>query len=110
MPDSLLLAGRLLETLMLVCFGLSWPISILKSLRTRIVHGKSPAFMGLIIVGYLAGATAKIARAEYAQTAPEFTTGLYLLNAVLVAFDLLLYYRFRHNRLPATPSRDSSPG
>jgi len=43
------------EVLMLVCFGLSWPISIAKALRTEKVAGKSPVFMGVICLGYLSG-------------------------------------------------------
>ena len=31
------------EALMLICFGLSWPVSILKALRTK-VSGKSPLY------------------------------------------------------------------
>ncbi len=110
MLASLLTTGRLLETLMLVCFGLSWPVSIAKSLRSRFVRGKSPAFMMLVIAGYLAGAAAKLARAGHHETWPEFTTGLYLLNALLVTADLLLYYRFRHNVEPAAavPSSQSA--
>lgn len=30
----------ILEAAMLVCFGASWPFSILKAVRTRVVRGK----------------------------------------------------------------------
>jgi len=45
---------------MLLCFGASWPISITKSLRTRVVAGKSPAFMAVIGSGYLSGIVHKL--------------------------------------------------
>ena len=50
----------ILECVMLVCFGVSWPISVYKSLKTRSTAGKSVAFTVAILVGYTAGITAKI--------------------------------------------------
>jgi hypothetical protein len=43
------------EITMLFCFGVSWPISIAKALRTRVVAGKSPLFMAIVIAGYASG-------------------------------------------------------
>ena len=48
------------EIIMLVCFGLSWPVSIYKSLKTRVVAGKSPLFMAIVITGYASGVAHKI--------------------------------------------------
>ena len=45
----------LFEVGMLLCFGVSWPISIVKALRTKKVVGKSPLFMIVICIGYLCG-------------------------------------------------------
>ncbi len=95
-------AVQLFEAVMLICFGLSWPISILKSWRIKFVRGKSPAFMSLIFFGYLSGITYKLLDAWVNQTSPEWTTSLYALNAVFVATDLMLYIRYRHNLEPAT--------
>ena len=36
------------EVLFLLCFAISWPVSIAKSLRTKVVIGKSPLFMSLL--------------------------------------------------------------
>ena len=87
---------------MLICFGCSWPISIFKSWRTKFVRGKSVGFMMLVVVGYLAGTVAKLARAAHTGEIPEFTTPLYFINAVLVMVDLTLYYKYRHNHEPVT--------
>ncbi len=76
------------EVLMLVCFGISWPISIAKSLRTRVVAGKSPLFMSILIVGYACGIAHK------ALHSCDWVIALYALNLVLVATDLGLYFRF----------------
>ncbi len=76
------------EILMLVCFGVSWPISIAKALRTKKVEGKSPVFMALICIGYLSGILHKLLFAF------DWVIVLYALNLVMVTTDLFLYYRY----------------
>ena len=82
------------EIIMVICFGCSWPFSILKTIRVKNPTGKSYLFMSLIIIGYLAGCIHKII---YDLDA---TIWLYVLNTVLVATDmgLCLYYQYRLNR------------
>ena len=43
----------ILETLMIVCFGVSWPMSIIRSVRSKSTKGKSLLFMCFIALGYL---------------------------------------------------------
>jgi len=86
------------EAIMLVCFGVSWPISIAKSLRTKKVEGKSPLFMGIVCLGYLSGVLHK------ALYTFDWIIVLYALNMVLVATDLLLYFHY------ARPRRVNLPG
>ena len=50
----------LFESIMLICFGLSWPISVYKSATSRSTKGKSVVFTTAIILGYLAGIIGKI--------------------------------------------------
>lgn len=76
------------EVLMLLCFACSWPISIMKAIRTKVVIGKSPVFMILLIFGYALGITHKILY-HY-----DIVTYLYLLNMLLVTTDLVLYYHY----------------
>ena len=52
--------AEILEMLMVVSFGLSWPISIFKSLKSKTAAGKSPIFIGLIVLGYVCGIISKI--------------------------------------------------
>ena len=77
------------EATMLICFGMSWPISIAKSLRTKVVAGKSPLFMMLLCFGYLCGIIHKLLYST------DWVILLYTLNMVLVAIDLSLYFRYR---------------
>lgn len=76
------------EILMLLCFACSWPISIIKSLKTKMVIGKSPFFMIIIMLGYLFGIIHKVIHNH------DIVTYLYGFNFLLVAFDLTLFYLF----------------
>ena len=51
---------KIIEIIMLICFGSSWPFAVAKTLRTKVVKGKSPAFLGLIFIGYIAGILNKV--------------------------------------------------
>ena len=82
---------------MLVCFGVSWPVDILKTWRTKRTEGKSLAFMGLILAGYLFGLTAKLARAAGGGVWPEAVSALYAVNAGLIVADLALTVRLRRS-------------
>ena len=77
------------EAIMLICFGLSWPISIAKTLRARRVEGKTPLFMIAITIGYASGIVHKVLHAF------DWVTAIYALNLTMVLIDLALYYRFR---------------
>jgi lipopolysaccharide export LptBFGC system permease protein LptF len=86
------------EALMLILFGVSWPISIAKTLRTRFVRGKSPLFMTLVVVGYLCGMMHKFINPDPATGRVHPIIWLYAFNLTMVALDLALYWRYRHNR------------
>ena len=94
------------EAIMLVCFGVSWPISIAKSLRTKKVEGKSPLFMGIVCFGYLNGVLYKTLHAF------DWIIVLYALNMVVVATDLLLYFYYTRPRRGGLPEdwSEGSPG
>lgn len=77
------------EALMLICFGAAWPFSIYKSYHSRQNSGKSVFFLGIILVGYIAGIIHKI----FYSFDPVIY--LYCLNGIMVAVDMLLYFRNR---------------
>ena len=79
--------AEILETVMLICFGLSWPISVYKSIKAHTAKGMSPLFILLILAGYTAGITAKIILGNI-----NFVLAVYLLNFVIVAIDLGVYF------------------
>ncbi len=76
------------EVIMLVCFGISWPISIAKSIRTKVVAGKSPLFMGIVCIGYLSGMIHKVLFSF------DWVIILYLVNMILIMIDIMLYFKY----------------
>ena len=82
---------KIFEILFLLCFAVSWPISIAKALRTHEVKGKSPIFMVLIILGYIFGILNKFFNPDAKL---DYVTWLYAMNMLLVSWDLLLYFKY----------------
>jgi hypothetical protein len=74
---------------MLICFGVSWPFSIIKTLRSRSVAGKSALFLSIVALGYVFGIIHKI------LYAPDFVIAFYIFNLLLVLADLALFFHFR---------------
>ena len=81
--------AELLEIMMIVCFGFSWPMNVIKSYRARTTTGKSLPFLLLIFIGYIFGITAKL----IAPSFKWYVLFLYILNLIMVGADLLLYWR-----------------
>ena len=88
---------ELLEIVMILCFGASWPFNVVKSYRARTAKGKSPVFLVLIEAGYVAGIAAKLANPAYMAAFGEkwYMLFFYVLNFTMVAVDLGLYIRNR---------------
>lgn len=87
----------LLEAVMLICFGLAWPVANLRMLRTGKPNGKGMLFTLLILTGYLSGAAAKVVLAGDSGLAAVFW--LYLFNASSVAINLALQWHYGHRVL-----------
>ncbi|MDR2409669.1 MAG: hypothetical protein LBE13_16380 [Bacteroidales bacterium] len=83
--------SKVCEMMMLLCFAVGWPVSIIKSLRTKIVKGKSPLFMMIVIIGYVFGITYKI------TSGFDWVSYIYILNIVIVSIDLFLYFYYSKN-------------
>jgi hypothetical protein len=87
--------AELLEIIMIVSFGASWPLNVLKSIRTKTTKGKSLPFLCLIFFGYIAGITSKFVNEAYmANIASKwYVLFFYFLNLIMVGADLVLYAR-----------------
>ena len=89
--------AELFEILMIVSFGLSWPMNVIKSWRARTAKGKSLAFLCLIEIGYVAGVASKLLNPAYMASFSEkwYVLFFYILNFTMVGVDLCLYFRNR---------------
>lgn len=87
--------AELLEIIMILSFGASWPLNVLKSWRARTAKGKSLPFLCLIVFGYIAGITSKLVNDAYMASIGEkwYVLFFYVLNLVMVSADLVLYVR-----------------
>lgn len=71
---------------MLVCFGISWPFNVIKSIRSKTAKGKSLIFLLAILIGYISGIIHKLL---YSQDAVLI---VYVFNLLMVLLDLILYF------------------
>lgn len=85
---------QILETIMLMCFGLSWPISVYKSITTHSTQGKSVIFMLAILVGYIAGILGKIISGNI-----NYVLLIYIFNFLVVSVDLGIFFFNRRREL-----------
>ena len=76
---------------MLICFGVSWPVSIAKALRTKRSDGKSRLFLSILLAGYTFGLLHKWHHGR------DWVMALYALNFTLVAIDLALCLHYRRH-------------
>lgn len=87
--------AEILEITMIVSFGISWPMNVIKSYKSRTTKGKSLAFILLILFGYVAGITSKFVNEAYmASFATKwYVLVFYMINFVMVSIDLGMYIR-----------------
>lgn len=87
--------AEILEIVMIVSFGASWPMNVMKSWNARTTKGKSVAFLLLILFGYVAGITSKLVNEAYmAEFASKwYVLFFYCLNFIMVFTDLMIYFR-----------------
>ncbi|MBQ2644913.1 hypothetical protein IJG14_04990 [bacterium] len=74
------------EVGMLICFGISWPFMIRKTILTKDIKGQSKRFLCIILAGYVCGMLHKL---FYNL---DIVLWLYVLNFILVLSELLLIY------------------
>lgn len=80
--------ASLFETIMIICFGISWPLSIMRSYRSRSTKGKSLMFMCFIVFGYICGVISKVISHTY-----NLAFWFYFPNIIMVSTDICLYFR-----------------
>ena len=78
---------QIFEFIMLACFGLSWPISVYKSIKSKSTQGKSVVFIIAIIIGYISGVIGKIINDQL-----TYVLIIYCFNLIVVLVDLVLFF------------------
>jgi hypothetical protein len=81
--------AEILEIIMVVSFGCSWPLNVLKSWRARTTKGKSLSFLLFIFGGYICGIASKL----ISPTFKWYVLFFYMLNMIMVGIDICIYYR-----------------
>ena len=92
--------SEIFEAFMVISFGISWPLSIYKSYKSRTTKGKSLLFMLFVLFGYGCGITSKLLAENM-----TYVFIFYVLNFVMVSIDLCLYYR--NSRIVAAENAQS---
>ncbi len=89
------LLAEILEIIMVVSFGASWPFNVIKSWKARTTKGKSLLFLCLILFGYVAGIASKLVNEAYMASFASkwYVLFFYVLNFIMVGTDLILYVR-----------------
>ncbi|MBQ7906523.1 MAG: hypothetical protein IJ309_00965 [Clostridia bacterium] len=87
--------AEILEIIMLICFGFSWPLNVIKAYKARTTKGKSLWFICLILLGYVAGITSKFVNQDFMNNIGSkwYVLFFYFLNFVMVSLDLVMYFR-----------------
>ena len=78
------------EAVMLICFGLSWPFNIAKSVKSRTAKGKSLQFEICVVIGYLFGIAGKFIGGNV-----TYVLAVYALDVAMVSIDIALTCRNR---------------
>ncbi len=83
--------AQILEIIMIVAFGFSWPNNIITTMKNKSTKGKSLAFLLLIDIGYACGIVGKILGGNIVWYVMFF----YVLNFIMVSIDLGLYFYYK---------------
>ncbi len=77
------------EAIMLLCFGLAWPMNIINALRSKTSKGRTILFQVAVLIGYFSGIIHKV------LYSPDFIIVLYCINFIMVSIDTLLFLHYR---------------
>ncbi len=84
---------NILEMIMMICFGFSWPINVYKLYKSKSTKSTSPFFYFLIIIGYLVGIASKVIKLQKGITTPGYVWFFYILNAAMVTGCVCVWFR-----------------
>jgi hypothetical protein len=82
----------LFEVAMLLCFGASWPVAVVKAYKARTAKGVSLLSSSLILMGYLFGILYKVTsnNINYVLIFYVFNFSIVLTHCILIYRNILL--------------------
>ncbi|SMC30916.1 hypothetical protein SAMN06296952_0025 [Oscillospiraceae bacterium] len=89
----------IMETMMVILFGISWPINIRKAWKAKTAKGTSILFYMFIWFGYVFALVGKFALISNNRPAPWYQTVhwyvlfFYILNIIMVTIGIAIYFR-----------------
>ena len=83
--------AKILEAMMLLAFGVSWPAQIIKTIRVKNPKGKSLAFLYLVLCGYACGLIGKFLLPDWKS---NWVIYIYILDLLMVATDTVLTHYY----------------
>lgn len=87
------------EIIMIILFGISWPLNIVKAYRGRTAKGTSFLFTFFIAIGYVCGIASKLFEAavdpSYWTFLRTFAFVFYFINLSMVTTSICIYFRNR---------------
>ncbi len=100
--------AEIFEIGMILCFGASWPLNIIRAYKARTAKGTSFLFTLLIVIGYVSAIIGKfITIAKVGSSFWTLTSTIafifYWINLVMVSTGLVIY--FRNKRLDAAAEK-----
>lgn len=82
--------ATILESVMLICFGCSWPMSLMTNIKAKSAKGMNLWFYVMISAGYVAGIAAKLVSHNI-----TYVLAIYIINLFFVSSNIVVYFRNR---------------
>ena len=79
---------EILEAVMVLCFGISWPMNIRKNIKARTAKAMSLGFYCTLTFGYMVGIAAKFIAHNI-----SYVLVVYIINLVMVSSNIFIYFR-----------------
>ncbi|HPB16778.1 MAG: hypothetical protein WC554_11550 [Clostridia bacterium] len=79
--------AQILEAGMVICFGISWPVNIAKSIKSKTAKGKSLVFLFFVLLGYICAVCGKIISDNI-----SWVFWFYVVNMIMVSLDIFMYF------------------
>ena len=83
------LIADLLELIMLICFGASWPVNTYNNWKARTAKGSNWQFLAMVTAGYIAGVFSHL----IGDGSFNWIIIAYLINIAFIIINLLVYFR-----------------